>query len=114
MKRALITAFVTVLTLSLAACGSEESSASTTESTTSAPPAAQGGGGGGSPCARARECCDAYVELVGGGVAGQACAGIDAAEQAGGAAADMSCNQMISSWRTAFTSMSRDVPASCQ
>lgn len=128
MKRALITAFL--CSMLATACGSEESSdtpATNTEPSTAdeapaaespAPAAEQpaaGGGGGGSVCSRARDCCNAYVDAMGGAaIAGSACTGIDAAEQAGGPAADTSCNQMISSWRQSLTAMNRAVPAACQ
>jgi hypothetical protein len=122
MKRALITAFVTALTcLCLTACGSEESSSSATPESNNAPAAEAntggggGGGGGDSVCGRARTCCNAYVEAMGGAaMAGQACAGIDTAEQTGGAAADASCTAMISGWRQSLSGMGREVPAACQ
>jgi hypothetical protein len=111
MKRAFITAFAC---LALAACGAEESE---TTATSAAEPSEEpaAGGGGGSVCGRARDCCNAYVDAMGSPAitADQACAGIAAAETAGGPTADSSCTTMISSWRSSLSAMGRDVPAAC-
>ncbi len=125
MKRLFL---IASMTMALMACGSEEESGTEPSATAAAPdespaadpapaadePAGDEGGGGGSPCARARDCCNAYVSAMGAGVTtDQACAGIAGAEAAG-AAGEASCNQMISSWRQSLTAMNRDVPAACQ
>lgn len=112
MKRLFL---IASMSLALMACGSEEESNTETPTAAADPaPADQGGGGGGSPCARARDCCNAYVTAMGAGVTtDQACAGIAGAEAAG-AAGEASCTSMISGWRQSLTAMSRDVPASCQ
>jgi hypothetical protein len=113
MKRAILTVFAC---LALAACGAEESETTATSAAEpSEEPAAGGGGGGGSPCSRARDCCNAYVDAMGSPAitAEQACAGIAAAESAGGPGADTSCTTMISGWRTSLSAMGRDVPAAC-
>jgi len=125
-------AFMAMMFLALAsACGSQNSDTPSSGNSPSEPaaepaahedtPAAEpqgggGGGGGGSVCERARECCNAYVGAMPGGAvtAAQACAGIDGAIAAGGAAADASCTSMISGWRQSLTAMNHEVPASCQ
>ncbi len=112
MKRA----FLTVLAcLALAACGAEESETTTTSAAEPTAEPAAGGGGGGSPCARARDCCNAYVDAMAtpGVTAEQTCAGIAAAESAGGPGVDTSCTTMITGWRTSLSAMGRDVPAAC-
>jgi hypothetical protein len=114
MKRAFLTVFAC---LALAACGAEESETTTTSAAepTAEPAAGGGGGGGGSPCARARDCCNAYVDAMAtpGVTAEQTCAGIAAAESAGGPGVDTSCTTMITGWRTSLSAMGRDVPAAC-
>jgi hypothetical protein len=135
MKRAIISSFAF---LALVACGGEASESGPTTAAANEPQTEQGnaapapqadqapavgggeeGGGeaagsGESACARARACCNAYVEALGGAAAaGQACAGIETAEQVGGATADASCTSMISGWRTALSGMGREIPAAC-
>ncbi len=112
MKRAFLTVFAC---LALAACGAEESETTTTSAAEPTAEPAAGGGGGGSPCARARDCCNAYVDAMAtpGVTAEQTCAGIAAAESAGGPGVDTSCTTMITGWRTSLSAMGRDVPAAC-
>jgi hypothetical protein len=132
MKRVLLSCLlVTGLATGCGMLGGEEEETTTT--TTAEPagepaadepaaePANEGGGdeGGGSVCERAQSCCEGYVnemnQLAAGSVSvDTACAGIAAARNAPGGAADASCQQIITSFRTTLQSSNRTVPSSCQ
>lgn len=134
MKLRHMTTFFAILAmLGLAACGEEEPEATETPTTEAAPeeaeeataaaveevaaaePAAAGDGteaaGGGDLCARAAECCEAFIAGTPGMTAEQACAGVRAA--AGTPAADATCQAAIDGWRTGLEASQREVPASC-
>lgn len=79
-------------------------------------PVAEEVAAGGSACDRAQDCCEAYVgEMTAMGTAGisveQTCGTIAQLSAAPTGAA--SCEQMISSWRTALETAQRTVPNSC-
>jgi hypothetical protein len=77
-------------------------------------PAPAAAGPTGDVCARAEECCRAYVAAMGpaGAAAASSC---DAMHTTiGMAAAAPGCQSAIEGWRAGLTAMSQPVPPSCQ
>ena len=65
--------------------------------------------GGGDLCARAADCCEAYVEAMGTGSADQMCAGMRTA-----GVPESSCQTSIDGYRTGLQAMNKTVPSACQ
>lgn len=125
-----LSSMLIALTLSfgLVACGGEEEAESSEQSsaetpTADSPPAEEeeeaeeeSGGGGGDACERARDCCAAYVEAVGGSVPGisaeTTCASV---ANLNGPGATATCEAAIQGWRTATeANPAVDTLASCE
>lgn len=107
-----------VFTLAMVGCGggSEEPAAAEAPAAAATAAPAAGGGGGGGVCARAAECCAAYIEAMGAGTPGmnadQVCAGVRQAGTAG-AAGEPACTAAVNAWKQSLQAMSKPIPAAC-
>lgn len=87
---------------------------------TAAEPAAAVPSGGSGVCAKAAECCSAYLEAIkttpaGASAGAQAEASCEAMRQAAqaGPAGESGCTQAIAGWRQGLTNLNVAVPAAC-
>jgi hypothetical protein len=90
--------------------------ATDTADTAAGDTAGGGGGGGDHVCSRAAQCCEDYVNAMGGGPAmaavQQSCGNYRNLASTPGS--EMGCTSAIGGWRAGLQAMNRTVPASCQ